>query len=51
MVQFSDLGIKYLMCGIMYKFSLQKIPKSNKVWESYHNFHLGHQIFVRPMEF
>jgi hypothetical protein len=49
-VQFLESGIKYWTCGILYKFSLQNSPKINKVWESYHNFHLEHQILVRPME-
>jgi len=47
LVQFLELGIKYWTHGILYKFSLQKRPKISKDWESYHNFHLAHQIFVR----
>jgi hypothetical protein len=50
-VQISDSSIKYWTCGILYKFALHKRPKISKVWESYHNFQLAHQILVRPMEF
>jgi hypothetical protein len=41
--------MKYLTRGILYKFTLQKCPKINKVWESYNNFHLEHKIFVRHL--
>jgi hypothetical protein len=45
LVQFSEFGIKYWTCDILYKSALQKMPKINKVWESYHNFQLENPIF------
>jgi hypothetical protein len=48
LVQVSESDIKY-WCVAFVQVSLQNRPKFNKVWESYHNFHLAHPILVRPM--
>jgi hypothetical protein len=45
LVQFSEFGIKYWTCGIPYKFTLQKMQKINKVWESYHKLSIGKSNF------
>jgi hypothetical protein len=45
LVQFLESGIKYWTCCIPYKFALQKMPKINKVCESYHKFQLENPIF------
>jgi hypothetical protein len=50
MVKFLELDINYCAWGTLYKFALPKGKKISKVWGSYHNFHLAHQILVRPME-
>jgi hypothetical protein len=35
---------------MLYKFVLGKSKKKNKIWESYHKFHLKIKILVRPGE-
>jgi hypothetical protein len=45
-----ESNIIYCSLGTLYRYTLLEGPKINKVWRSYHKFHLAHPIFIRPVE-
>jgi hypothetical protein len=50
LVQVPKSNIIYCSLGMIYKYALLEGTKITKVWGSYHNFHLGHPILIRPVE-
>jgi hypothetical protein len=49
LLQVSESNIRYCALGMLYKYVLLEGTKINKVWGSYHNFHLAHSILIRTM--
>jgi hypothetical protein len=49
-LQFLESDRKYFFHGRLYNFSLMERPNINKVWGSYHNFHLARKIFLINVE-
>jgi hypothetical protein len=49
LVQVSESNIRYCYLGTLYKYALLEEKKINKLWGSYHNFHLAHPILITPV--
>ena len=47
LVLVSELEVKAGTRGILYKFTMLKIPKINTLWEPFHHFHLEYQNSIK----
>jgi hypothetical protein len=49
LVQVSESNMIHCFLDTLYKYSLLEGKKINRVWGSYHNFHLENPILIRPV--
>ena len=50
LVPVSELEVKTGTRGILYKFTMLKIPKINTLWEPFHHFHLEYQNSMKSTD-